>query len=340
MVADCEGGVMMTALIPFSGGAISQTEDRVELIKRTVAKGATDDELEMFLAQCQRTGLDPLARQIYAIRRWDSQERRKVMQTQISIDGMRLVAERTGKYAGQLGPYWCGPDGEWREVWLSDTPPAAAKVGVLRLHWQEPLWGVARFGAYAQIKDDGALTTVWARMPDLMIAKCAEALALRKAFPMELSGLYSSDEIQPMSSELVDVRTGEIIEHPAPTNGQNKLLVARLKALRVAEQDAGLDQTPMPAELSGIPVAKMDTALLAVSIATCWQHLQDVLAVSWMQELEQATEIGGDAPDLVTREQEADNPGESNDPSAFVRAIIRSRERLQARGQVVELQGA
>jgi phage recombination protein Bet len=170
------------------------TPEQTQLISSTIAPGCSNDELRLFAYACQRTGLDPFSKQIYAIKRGGK------MTIQAGIDGLRAIAERTGQLDGSE-TYWCGDDGDWRDVWLSNKPPAAAKTIIHRKGAQHPFVGVARFADY------NAGQGLWSKMGATMIAKCSEALALRKAFPADMSGVYSTDEMQQAEVEPVTVTT-------------------------------------------------------------------------------------------------------------------------------------
>ena len=191
----------MTAnLVPLPSAGQRYSRDQLELVKRTLMpRGASDDELALFVGTANRMGLDPFAQQIRAIRRKEWNADTNQMESKISIepgiDGFRLVAHRTGEVEAQLGPYWCGPDGKWLDAWLSETPPAAARFGVLRKGYREPRWAVALWREYRQTKRDGGVTRMWTDRPAGQLAKCAEALAWRATFPHELGGVYTTDEM-------------------------------------------------------------------------------------------------------------------------------------------------
>lgn len=239
--------------------------EKVALVKRTIAEGATNDELAMFIEQCRRTQLDPFSKQIYFVKRGGK------VAIQVSIDGFRLIAERTGKYRGQVGPFWCGPDGRWVDVWLAREAPSAAKVGVLRSDFSEPLWGVAKFSSYSQG------VNLWQKMPEVMIAKCAESLALRKAFPQETSGLYTTEEMgqadNPIDTTGIDTN-GHPVGTAAAANAVRDRKLADAERFRrsVVNSKAG-DPNTCTVEVPVTPAPQVPEAPPAV--VAMWDQMKD-----------------------------------------------------------------
>lgn len=188
-----------TALARYDDTAWQQ---KLEAYRSAYAPNLTNAELEIFGYACRRLGLDPAAKQIYAIKDRDGK-----VTTMVAVDGYRSVAEDTEKYDGQVGPFWCGPDGEWKDQWLSDTPPVAAKVGIRRRDFSEIMWGFARYKAFVRE------TPTWKKMPEIMLAVRAEMQALRKTFPSKLGGTYTPGEIDESDQQTYIKAT--ITESPA-----------------------------------------------------------------------------------------------------------------------------
>ena len=183
------------AVVEASGLVFKHTwgdrQGQVELAPRAV--------IAKFKHTCDRTGLDPMARQIYCIGRFSQGQVEWSVQT--AIDGFRVIAERSQKYAGQDAAEWLTATGEWVPVFvkaLHGEHPLAARVNVYRHDWKDdkPAVGVATWDEYAQYTKKGPLTQMWGQRGPGQLAKCAEALALRKAFPQDLAGLYTDDEMQ------------------------------------------------------------------------------------------------------------------------------------------------
>jgi len=198
--------------------AITQwTQEQTQLISSTIAPGCTPDELKLFAYACQRTGLDPFSKQIYAIKRSNK------LTIMTSIDGLRSIAERTGELDGS-STEWCGDDGIWADVWLGNKPPAAAKTTIWRKGSSHPFVGTALF------RDYNASQGMWNKMPAAMIAKCSESLALRKSFPHNLSGLYSVDEMEQAETVTITATPAPALA-PAVFAGDAKVFAAGKAAI-------------------------------------------------------------------------------------------------------------
>lgn len=225
----------MSTELAKTGGALAirpdqtaWTPDQAAVLRQSgIDNEVTGEELSAFLHLCQRTRLDPFSRQIYLIGRWDRRAGRKVYTPQTSIDGYRVTAHRAAAKAGQSLGYedtlWCDASGRWRDVWLAEEPPAAAKVVVVRGGQRFP--AVARYAEYVQTDRNGNPSGLWGKMPATMIAKCAEALALRMAFPHDLAGVYTAEEMAQADNpqperHLRPVQQGETDPWTTPAPGQ------------------------------------------------------------------------------------------------------------------------
>jgi len=235
--------------------AITQwTQEQTQLISSTIAPGCTSDELKLFSYACQRSGLDPFSKQIYAIKRGGK------MSIQVGIDGLRSIAERTGQLDGSE-TYWCGEEGDWKDVWLGKTPPAAAKTIVYRKCSSHPFVGVARF------QDYNAGQGLWSKMPAAMLAKCSEALALRKAFPADMSSLYTADEMEQAETVTVTATPPPALAPAAPA-GDAKIFAAGKAAIAKATSIQQLEDIAARMELrkNDLSQQQFDT-LLELSLA-------------------------------------------------------------------------
>jgi len=281
----------MSTEIVQAGGALAIRPDQTEwtpaqqavLQQSGISNEVTAAELSGFLHLCQRTQLDPFSRQIYLIGRKDKRAGRTVFTPQTGIDGYRVVAHRVVAASREAFGYedtqWCDQLGRWRDVWLSNEPPAAARVTVLRNGQRFP--AIAVFREYVQAWD-GKPTGLWAKMPAGQLAKCAEALALRKAFPHDLAGVYTAEEMAQA-------------DNPAPTD-QGPAQVRQLRRVQPGEPDIWQADVHTP-EGNPTPPAPVRDWLAEARAATTAEQVRDIYtqagAAGAASELaEQITEIG------------------------------------------------
>lgn len=181
--------------LAFKSGQTFFDEKQLAALRQLGVKDASNGDLAVFFHVCGRTGLDPFSKQIYMISRWTKDGPRQTIQT--GIDGYRLIARRAAKASGEDLSYsdteWCGPDGKWADVWLPDEHPFAVKQVIYR--GESRFSAVALWREYVQTNKDGSPNSMWSRMAAAMLAKCAEAAVLRKAFPQDLSGIYVDEEM-------------------------------------------------------------------------------------------------------------------------------------------------
>lgn len=173
--------------------------DQMDLIKRTIAPTATPDELQLFFYDCQRRNVHPLDKLIHFSKRGG----KYVPLT--SIDFLRSRAADSGQLGGI-------DDAIFSE---GGSFPSQATVTVYRIvsGTRCPFTATARWTEYCPQDEKQAF--MWKKMPYVMLSKCAESLALRKAFPQQLAGLYANEELDQATKPVSDVAQS-IKTPPAP----------------------------------------------------------------------------------------------------------------------------
>lgn len=192
------------------------TASERDIILRTCCGGASEREAQQLIAIAEARGLNPIKGECYFVKRWDSESQSQKWAVQASIDSFRIKADETGLYDGQDEPEY--------EYKAGSEVPSLARVKVYRKGIGRPFVGVARYSEYVQTKKDGTPTKFWKNMPHTMLAKCAEGLGMRKAFPARFAGIYTREEMEqaetPREEPPHDPQTGEVRESqppPAPT---------------------------------------------------------------------------------------------------------------------------
>jgi phage recombination protein Bet len=228
------------------------TADQIELIKNTVAQGATDDELQMFVGICQKAGLDPFMRQIHFIKRGG----RATIQT--GIDGFRAIAERTGQYAGNDEYLYNGDTTEYECLKEGIKTPTTAKA-VVRKVVGGVICEFSAVASWVEYCPQGGEAFMWTKMPYLMLGKCAESQALRKAFPNDLSGLYTSDEMDQAGTPVT-------IQKASSNKAENIKKEIKAKVEKKAEKKVVKKVVKPPVEITPEQTNEMDDLLKSVDL--------------------------------------------------------------------------
>lgn len=173
------------------------TAEQRQILRDSFSNGASDAEFAALLEVSMQRGLNPFKREVFFVQRWSNEQHKMVWATQVSIDGLRLIAQRSGLYDGQDEP-------EFTEN--ADGSLKSCRVRVFRKDWTRPAVGIAFWNEYVQTTKDKQSgqtrpNSMWSKMGRTMLAKCAEALAIRKAFPESAGGIYSDAEMMQAENE-------------------------------------------------------------------------------------------------------------------------------------------
>jgi hypothetical protein len=242
-----------TAIAPVQNGALATDKSDDQYIRDHFTDGLSDRDWEMLQSEAKVRGLSIVKREIQAVKFEGVKGKVTIFPT---LAGVRRIASETGKLDGSEGPYWCGPDGKWVEVWNSPTPPVAAKFILYVKGRSRPVVAVANWneakGEHKEYVNDRptnkmALNAIWKKMPALMLGKTAEVHALRR------SGLIGDETVWTEDDDEVGSQTVRVVENQRDTANRN------------------LHKAVADAQLGGHPQARALTAAVNPDITSLTQ---------------------------------------------------------------------
>lgn len=207
------------------------SDEQRKVILDTCCNGANERDAAALIAIAEARGMNPILGECYFVQRYDSQTKQMKWAVQASIDSFRIKAEQTGLYAGQDEPEF--EYNEKGELLL-------ARVRVYRKDWTRPAVGVARWDEYVQRTKEGSPTRFWKTMPTNQLAKCAEALALRKAFPLALAKVYEAAEMAQADNveQIPGVQAAKQLAPPPVSDDESGKLAQQIADLMRASENA------------------------------------------------------------------------------------------------------
>ncbi|MBX8784732.1 phage recombination protein Bet [Ochrobactrum sp. GRS2] len=211
---------------------LDHSPKQIALVKQTIAKDCNNDEFNLFMEAARSYGLDPFRKQILPLvfgKNAKDQSKRR-MSIVVSRDGLRVIAQRCKNYRPASEP----AEVSFNDELKSPTNPKGIEYARTYL-WQQDnrgewfkVVGEAYWDEFAPLKEEWAYdqsagkdrptgkqtldtSGSWAKMPVVMITKCAEAQALRAGWPDQFSGIYVEEELDRAKS--LDLTASEIVAH-------------------------------------------------------------------------------------------------------------------------------
>lgn len=257
---------------------------QMKLLKNTIAEGTTNDEFAMFLEVCKRKNLDPFSKQVYCI---VYKGKNRKVSIQMSIDGYRVQASRSGLYAGNDDILYNDTLTQYEHLkafkGTKNPYPVTATATVYKMMGGVRVPFAATCNWFDYYPGDDFKGQMWRNFPYTMLGKVAEALALRKAFPDQLEGLYVEEEMHQASALPLEAPPEK--ERTTPPNAND------IRDIKIMAQKANVDFYDFASQVTGKPIT-IDIDIDYKRYAAIREALLDTIQIEDVEFTEEDMAVG------------------------------------------------